>query len=217
MKHHRFFLPFLLLALTVSTQAQMFYKDSDRTGVPFAKDPVVVSLNGRYLMYYSVPPYADKSKGTGWNIGIAESQDLENWKKIGEMIPETPYEEKGLCAPGALVRNDTIHLFYQTYGNGRLDAICHAFSTDGLHFERDATNPIFHPEPSDWTCGRAIDAEVTESISPHVTLPSRNRCWAWQPLPKEQTSDVKTGRSGLTAVSCALPFLGKESVSRELL
>ena len=86
MKHHRFFLPFLLLALTVSTQAQMFYKDSDRTGVPFAKDPVVVSLNGRYLMYYSVPPYADKSKGTGWNIGIAESQDLENWKKIGEMI-----------------------------------------------------------------------------------------------------------------------------------
>jgi len=153
-------LTFLMASL--AAQAQMFYKDTDRTGVPFAKDPVVVSLGERYLMYYSVPPYADKSKGTGWNIGIAESRDLENWTKIGELTPKMPYEQKGLCAPGALVRNDTIHLFYQTYGNGRMDAICHAWSTDGLSFERDATNPIFHPEPADWTCGRAIDAEVAE-------------------------------------------------------
>ena len=98
MGRHRIFLSLLLLALAISTQAQMFYKDTDRLGVPFAKDPVVVSLNGRYLMYYSVPPYSDKRKGTGWNIGIAESRDLENWKKIGEMTPQTAYEENGLCA-----------------------------------------------------------------------------------------------------------------------
>ena len=54
-----------------------------------------------------------------------------------------------------------VHLFYQTYGNGKKDAICHAISDDGIHFRRNPTNPIFHPA-GDWTCGRAIDAEVCE-------------------------------------------------------
>jgi len=53
-----------------------------------------------------------------------------------------------------------VHLFYQTYGNGPNDAICHAVSDDGLHFTRDTSNPVFHPTGS-WTAGRAIDAEVT--------------------------------------------------------
>lgn len=64
-----------------------------------------------------------------------------------------------MCAPGALVRNDTIHLFYQIYGNGRGDAICHAYSTDGIDFKRNEASPIFSPT-GDWNCGRAIDAEV---------------------------------------------------------
>ena len=50
---------------------------------------------------------------------------------------------KGLCAPGALVRNDTVHLFYQTYGNGAKDAVCHAWSEDGIHFVRNATKSYF--------------------------------------------------------------------------
>src|SRR5680860_960101 len=70
-------------------------------------------------------------------------------------------EEKGFCAPGAIVLNDKIHLFYQSYGNGAKDAICHAWSTDGIHFTRNSTNPIFHPT-GDWNCGRAIDADVIE-------------------------------------------------------
>jgi predicted GH43/DUF377 family glycosyl hydrolase len=32
-------------------------------------------------------------------------------------------------------------------------------SSDGIHFERNPTNPVFHPS-GDWNCGRAIDAEV---------------------------------------------------------
>ncbi len=52
-----------------------------------------------------------------------------------------------------------MHLFYQTYGNGPKDAICHAWSADGVHFIRDVSNPIFSPK-GEWTNGRAIDAEV---------------------------------------------------------
>jgi predicted GH43/DUF377 family glycosyl hydrolase len=140
----------------------MYFGDTTRVGVPFAKDPHVIRFKGRYLMYYSLPGYTDK-EGTlhGWGIGIAESKDLNNWKRIAEVNadPDAIYEAKGFAAPCALVIGDKVHLFYQTYGNGINDAICHAWSTDGIGFIRNKNNPIFSPDGV-WNCGRAIDAEV---------------------------------------------------------
>jgi predicted GH43/DUF377 family glycosyl hydrolase len=144
----------------VSDKPKMMYGDSTRIGVPFAKDPYVIKFEGKYLMYYSIPAYKDKSNPVqGWGLGIAESKDLFNWKRIGEITPAEDYEKKGLAAPCALVIDGKINLFYQTYGNGKNDAICHAVSSDGIHFKPNPTNPIFHPTGS-WNCGRAIDAEV---------------------------------------------------------
>lgn len=162
MRYTLLLLLFLMNIIHAPVCAQkMMYEDTSRIGVPYAKDPHVVKFKGRYLMYYSIPPRQWNGM-EGWNIGIAESKDLINWKRVGEITPQPglKYEEKGLCAPGAIVKKGRVHLFYQTYGNGPKDAICHAVSKDGITFERDKTNPIFHPEPSDWTCGRAIDAEV---------------------------------------------------------
>ena len=134
----------------------MRFGDTSRTGVPFSKDPHVISFHGKYLMYYSIPP----KDNLGWGIGVAESENLHKWERKGEVSPMADYEAKGLCAPCALVRNDTVHLFYQTYGNGKKDAICHAWSVDGVNFTRNRTNPIFAPKAGEWNCGRAIDAEV---------------------------------------------------------
>lgn len=123
----------------------------------FAKDPCVVKLNGRYFLYYSVLRLSDSGERLG--IGIAESSDLETWTSIGHIPTEGPAEERGIGAPGAIVLDGKIHLFYQTYGNGPQDAICHATSEDGVHFLRDTVEPVFRPGP-DWCCGRAIDADV---------------------------------------------------------
>jgi predicted GH43/DUF377 family glycosyl hydrolase len=157
---------FLLMGTGLAQQSkslpQMYFGDTVRTGVPFSKDPHVIWFQERYLMYYSVPAYTDKSgKVHGWGIAVAESIDLVNWKRISEVNSDlaADYEAKGFCAPCALVVGDTVQLFYQTYGNGRNDAICNAWSTDGISFTRNKTNPIFKPG-GDWTCGRAIDAEV---------------------------------------------------------
>ena len=122
-------------------------------GKNIAKDPAVVNFKGRYLMYYSVPGI------NGWGLGIAQSKDLDNWTKIAEVPSEQPCEEKGICAPGAIVLDGTVHLFYQTYGNREKDAICHAVSENGVDFVKNPTNPIFSPT-GDWNCGRAIDADV---------------------------------------------------------
>ncbi len=162
LKHLKFLRSLILLFLAFS-DSQMFayefiYGDDSRTGTLFAKDPAIVHHGGRYLLYYSIPPHT-ASDWEGWNIGIAESRDLRRWKRIGELTPVADYEAKGLCAPGVIERGDTIHLFYQTYGNGPKDAICHAWSIDGVKFYRDPSNPIFRPT-GDWNCGRAIDADV---------------------------------------------------------
>lgn len=139
-------------------QTQMMFGDSTRLGRPFAKDPHVVKTGENYLMYYSIPANATSN---GWGIGIARSTDLINWDKVGEVVPDpqSPHESKGICAPGAWVEEGVIHLFYQTYGNGSNDAICHAVSADGINFTRDKSNPVFRPTGG-WNCGRAIDAEV---------------------------------------------------------
>jgi predicted GH43/DUF377 family glycosyl hydrolase len=142
---------------TFAQRPEMYYGDSEIENRPFSKDPYVIFFKGKYFMYYSVPDEFKKE----WFIGIATSSDLMNWDKIGTIKGKKgSVEEKGICAPSALIKDGNLHLFYQTYGNGKLDAICHAVSTNGIDFERDPTNPIFRPKISEWSCGRAIDAEV---------------------------------------------------------
>jgi predicted GH43/DUF377 family glycosyl hydrolase len=135
----------------------MYYAD-EVGGRPFSKDPAVVRFEGKYWLYYSVPPYRDKPTA-GWSIGVATSDNLVDWTKAGELRNSGPAEAKGFTAPGAIVLDGRVHLFYQTYGNREQDAICHAWSEDGLRFTRNPTNPIFHPTGS-WNVGRAIDADV---------------------------------------------------------
>lgn len=159
----------VLLGLTLDSRAQtlsdpgMKWADTSRLGRPYAKDPCVIEFGERYLMYFSLPPFepslAPKNAPGGWSIGIAESHDLKTWTKIGELWPEQECERKGICAPGAVVIDGKVHLFYATYGNWTKDSICHAVSNDGIQFVRDASNPVFHPTGA-WTAGRAIDPEA---------------------------------------------------------
>ncbi len=120
----------------------------------FAKDPIVVKLGADYWLYYSE---FDAEKRL--RVAIARARDLDDWEFVGLMPLVGEVERNGIGAPGAVVLDGAIHLFYQTYGNGTGDAICHAVSRDGLNFERNAGNPIFRPR-GEWTCGRAIDADV---------------------------------------------------------
>ena len=120
----------------------------------FAKDPAVVRFHDRYYLYFS-QRYNDYRFG----IGIAVSDDLDNWTVCGEVPLEMPYEQHGIAAPGTIVLDGCVHLFYQSYGNGQRDAICHAFSADGLHFAKNPENPVYAPKAT-WCIGRAIDADL---------------------------------------------------------
>ena len=139
----------------------MRFADNSR-GREISKDPSVIFFAGKYWMYYSLGPWAagitppQNLPADIWTVGIASSTDLVNWTKAGELLPHGDYGngfiEKGLAAPCARVMNGRVHLFYQSYGGGPKDAICHAVSTDGVNFTRDQSNPIYHPAGS-WTVG----------------------------------------------------------------
>ena len=141
---------------------KVYYSDTSRLGRPLAKDPSVIRFAGRYLMYYSIPPALRPVRPAehGWGVGIAESKDLVHWTKVGDMVTTQTVARNGIAAPGARVVDGRVHLFYQTYGNGSQDAICHAVSTDGVHFAEDPSNPVYRPTHMPWSVGRAIDAEV---------------------------------------------------------
>lgn len=139
--------------------------DSERLGRPFAKDPSVIKFGGRYLMYYSVSAWpkdrAPAGAKKGWAIGIAQSKDLCEWKKVGEILPEQACEQNGLVNGRVILLNGKLHLFYNSYGNAKNDAICHATSEDGLKWTRNPTNPIVRAQ-GDWNSGRGIDCDVLE-------------------------------------------------------
>ena len=84
---------------------------------------------------------------------------MEHWTTVGRIPPTQECEKNGIGAPAAILLEGKVHLFYQSYGNARKDAICHAVSSDGIGFEKDPTNPVFRPT-EDWCIGRAIDADV---------------------------------------------------------
>ena len=136
----------------------LFRSPTAEPGRFFAKDPCVIRFGGQYFLYFS-KQLIEETDGDRFIIGIAVSGDLENWEEIGSISPEQPAEGRGLAAPGAIVLNGIIHLFYQSYGQFPRDYICHATSVDGIHFMRDETNPIIVPE-GDWNAHRAIDADV---------------------------------------------------------
>ena len=148
-----------------SSKPPMHFGDATRLGRPFAKDPSVIRFGGRYLLYYSVAAWAKElappDAPRGWAIGISESHDLVNWKKVGEILPEQECEKNGIVNGRIILLDGKLHLFYNTYGNGPKDALCHAWSADGIHFTRNLTNPIWHPT-GDWNNGRAIDVDVVE-------------------------------------------------------
>lgn len=138
---------------------RMLYGDATRNGRPFAKDPCVIRLGKRYLMYYSMAPSTNAVAPKGWAVGIAESRNLVAWKKIGEILPEQSCERNGLVNGKAILLRGKVHLFYNSYGNGKNDALCHAVSEDGLTFARDPSNPILSGT-GPWNCGRAIDCDA---------------------------------------------------------
>ena len=56
-----------------AAEPMMKWADSSRLGRPLSKDPNVIEFGGRYLMYFSLPPFdaklAPANAPSGWSVG----------------------------------------------------------------------------------------------------------------------------------------------------
>lgn len=167
----------------------MKYGDPGRTEAPYAKDPTVIHLGDRYLMYYSARDYAadripEGFAFTGWSAAIAESRDIVNWTRVGDLyITDTKGEQIwGVVAPCVKIFDGVVHMFYQKFWAGAADGgnnnIWHATSADGIHFTNTCDEPILIPH-TDWSIERSIDAEVYKVNDKMILL------FATRDLPKE--------------------------------
>ncbi|MGC3958382.1 MAG: family 43 glycosylhydrolase [Verrucomicrobiota bacterium] len=136
------------------TKPRVFFSDTNSVLSARVKDPSVVRFQGKYWMYYSA--WLTQAKIT---VGIATSDNLLDWTPQSLLPLVGEHKTNGIAAPGAFVWSNRIHLFYQSYNNGTNDCIQHAWSSDGINFTRDPSNPIVKPT-GNWNSGRAIDAEV---------------------------------------------------------
>jgi len=146
----------------------MLYGDDVRKldGQPFAKDPSVIRHGGRYLMYYSacgmdeqtLPGDVPGARMGKWCCAIAESTDLVNWRRIGDVVVDGAPFEDGWMAPGVRKIDGQIHLFAQNPVPGAKmvdpfmnQAIWHATSDDGIHFKRWSDKPVLpHGTEGSW-------------------------------------------------------------------
>lgn len=146
----------------------MKFGDSAQGGTPFAKDPTVIRHDWRYLMYYSIRNYDSKHFRKGdlpvkrdfWWGAVAESANLVDWKRIGDIEIEGGRFISAAVAPCVKKIDGKIHMFHQARTRtGTNSQIWHATSEDGIRFKCDGSVPAFAPT-NNWSIRRAIDAEV---------------------------------------------------------
>ena len=87
-------------------QPSMNWGDTECRHVPFAKDPSVIWFGGHYLLYYSIPTSEDGRQNDWWAIGIAASTDLVHWSRVGRILTQQPYQQKGLVNGRVILLGD---------------------------------------------------------------------------------------------------------------
>ena len=129
----------------------LHYKPLGYTGV--TGDPQPFYWNGEYHVFY-----LKVNHFTPWAHMV--STDLVHWKQLPIAInlggPDDPDET---CWSGSVIEGGGLfHIFYTGHNSGRgkypTDTVCHATSSDLIHWSKDPANPILIPDPrwydDDW-------------------------------------------------------------------
>ena len=99
----------------------MKFGDSAQRGTPYAKDPTVIRHDGRYLMYYSVRNCDkdhfhegdDPIRLKSWWGAVAESTNLVDWTRIGDIEISDSRFISAAVAPCVKKIDGKIHMFHQ--------------------------------------------------------------------------------------------------------
>ena len=132
------------------------FADSTGDAIPFYH-------NGKYHLFTLTPPkgttvYPARLRTT-WEHAV--SDDLINWEQLPTALypsdDETAPDASGIWTGSVIYGEGKYHAFYTGYSLKvrYQQTICHAYSDDGVKWQKDENNPVIIPktdeyEPLDW-------------------------------------------------------------------
>ena len=121
----------------------------------------LVWFQDKYHAFYQHNPHAPVWDTMHWAHAV--SDDLIHWTHLPiALYPDQPYENTGGCFSGsAIVKDGVLYLIYTAVSEELGQTQCVATSTDGIHFEKYAGNPVIDHYPEDG-CGDFRDPKVLQ-------------------------------------------------------
>ena len=111
----------------------------------------LVYFEGYYHVFYQHHPFGSAWGPMYW--GHARSRDLITSEHLPiALAPSEDYDAAGCFSGSAVEAEGVLHLFYtgvREKGGQLVQVQCRATSTDGIHFEKDPSNPLIGEPPSD--------------------------------------------------------------------
>lgn len=115
----------------------------------------LVCFKGYYHVFYQHAPHHEVPWQEPMHWGHARTRDFLTWEELPvALCPDAPYDNCGCWSGTAIVKDGVLYLVYASLyvPEGEKDAIqtvSVAYSTDGIHFEKYANNPVIERFPAD--------------------------------------------------------------------
>ncbi|MBQ7302775.1 MAG: glycoside hydrolase family 32 protein [Clostridia bacterium] len=115
----------------------------------------LVYFQGYYHVFYQHAPHFEVPWKEAMHWGHARTKDFLHWEELPvALAPDQFYDTQGCWSGTAIVKDDTLFLVYASIytpdaETGTLQTVSVAYSTDGVHFEKYAQNPVIGHFPPD--------------------------------------------------------------------
>ncbi|MBR3738380.1 MAG: glycoside hydrolase family 32 protein [Eubacterium sp.] len=109
----------------------------------------LVFYRGYYHIFYQHSPNFETPWHESMHWGHARTKDFINFEELPiALFPDKDYDKDGCWSGTAIVKDDTLYLFYACVCEGK-QAVAVAYSSDGINFQKYEGNPIIASFPSD--------------------------------------------------------------------
>jgi len=130
--------------------------------------PHVLHVGDRWYLWYT----GQNNRSERSQIGLAVSHDGEHWERIGAepvLSPGEGWEKSNVMCPHVLYERGLFRLWYSGGEMYEPDAIGYAESEDGIHWRREAANPVLKPEQS-WERDRVTAACIVPRAQDYLAF-----------------------------------------------
>ena len=108
----------------------------------------LVYFKGDYHIFYQHAPNFEVPWKEPMHWGHARTKDFLQWEELPiALYPDREYDKGGCWSGTAIVKDDTLYLFYASIDEKtQAQTVSAAYSSDGIHFEKYPGNPVIkHP------------------------------------------------------------------------